>query len=237
MEAPTGWGSDDLSKFIDDARNNEFATFLQKSGSYRRLRDIDSLFCEALANLDDPPSVAPTFFFYRCHSAFRASVRLATSGQVPETFLTLRGALEFALYGVYFWRNEGDWELWCSREDSETHRKAVRKKFKVDAIFGAARSADTREADIARTLYDRCIDLGAHPNPLAVLGSVTFEETPEALHVDSSYLSAQTEGYELAMRSTAQVGVCSWSLLGQVFKERFQTRGLWDKCDVVKQGL
>jgi hypothetical protein len=40
---PPGWGSDELSKFWDAARQNQFGTFVQKQPLYKRLSDIDAL--------------------------------------------------------------------------------------------------------------------------------------------------------------------------------------------------
>ena len=137
MKPPAGWGQDELTKFIELARRNQYATFQNLGGPYRRLRELDDLFLKALSNLDNPTEWVPAFFFYRSHSAFRAAVQLSMAGQIPETYMVLRGCLEFALYGVYFWRNPDSWPIWCERHESPAAKKKVRKEFKTRALFDA----------------------------------------------------------------------------------------------------
>ena len=41
-QPPANWGNDEISKFIDDARNNEYATFANYQDEIRRLIDLDA---------------------------------------------------------------------------------------------------------------------------------------------------------------------------------------------------
>jgi hypothetical protein len=53
---PPGWGEDSLSKFIDTARHNAFATFHNLRPQYTFLKDLDQLFCltiEPLAKVSE----------------------------------------------------------------------------------------------------------------------------------------------------------------------------------------
>jgi len=103
-DPPPNWGNDSISDFISQATNNTFATFANMEDSYSILVRIDSVFQELTkVTLHDPEDheYYPIIFVARTHSYFLAAVRLAVSGQIPETYNLLRGCLENALYGYY----------------------------------------------------------------------------------------------------------------------------------------
>jgi hypothetical protein len=237
MEPPPGWGQDELTRFIDLASQNQFATFQNLSGSYRRLRDLDGLFLKALVNLDNPEHWVPPFFFFRSHSAFRASVQLAMAGQIPESYMVMRGCLEFALYGVYMWRRPESWDTWCARNDSPETKKKVRAEFTTRTLFDAVPGLNPAERAAVEQLYDRTIDLGGHPNQLGLFGSLQMMTDEEAFHFESNYLMGKSVQLDLALRSTAQVGVAAFGLMGRVFETRYGLLGLWDALAPVKAGL
>jgi len=228
---------DQLAQYLDAARNNEGAFRQDLPVEYRHLRNIDALFARILDNFDNPPHIAPAFLFYRCHSAFRSAVRMVMAGQTAESYMPLRGTLEFALYGVYFWKHPDDWDIWCARNEGPEQRKAVRDKFKVGTLIETAESVDQKQASVAKELYDRCIDLGAHPNTTGVWSGIKISETTEDLHVWTSYLTDRDDAHALALRTSRQVGLCSFALIGSPFKERIAMLGLWDIHRELRQGL
>lgn len=169
---PTGWARDDLTKFLDLGRAHQFQAFEHLSGSYRRLRDVDAVFLKLGENLDNPPNLISPLFVYRSHSAYRAAAGLVLAGQVPETYMVGRGCLEFALYGLYFANKPHTFDTWIARNEGAAQKKEVRKEFPVGNLMEVLKAADRRCAEVATALYERTIDLGAHPNQLAVFGSL-----------------------------------------------------------------
>jgi hypothetical protein len=235
VEAPAGWGEDELSRFIDRARHHQFEMFERLTGSYGRLRDLDALWQVAASNLDNTLDLYAPLFFHRSHSAFRASCQLVLAGQLPETYMTLRGCLEFALYGTFISQKPELWEVWCNRNDSHTAKKATRDTFKVGAMM---ETLDPETRPIAQACYDRTIDYGAHPNQGSVFSSVQVVEAEGALAIDTDYITAgDTLAQELALRSTAQVGVCAFRMFGRIFKQRYDLLGLWEKLRPIQNGL
>jgi hypothetical protein len=67
------------------------------------------------------------FLFVRAHSTYRAAIRLATSGQMPEAFSLLRGCIEYSLYGSYLHKFPSVIQTWIGRDDSEAGKKKARK--------------------------------------------------------------------------------------------------------------
>jgi hypothetical protein len=43
---PPLWGNDELSKFLDDAHQNQYATFVKKRDAMTKLVDIDAQFAK-----------------------------------------------------------------------------------------------------------------------------------------------------------------------------------------------
>ncbi len=232
---PIGWGNDELSRFIELARRHQFEMFERLTGSYRRLRDLDALWLAVASNLDNTQELYAPFFFCRSHSAFRASCQLLLAGQVPETYMTLRGCLEAALYGSFISQRPELWDVWCRRNDSEASKRAVRGTFKVRALMD---SLDTESQLAAQACYDRTIDYGAHPNPGSVFSSLSMEQSGDALNFEMEYLlSGDSLDMKLALRSTAQVGVCAFRVFGRIFQDRYDLLGLWQKLQPIQAGL
>ena len=232
---PKGWGDDDLSSFIEMARNNTLATFQNLTSEYQLVRDIDSVFHGLATHLDNPPDQRVPFFVYLSHGAFRAAARLAMSGQLPPTYMTLRGCLEFGLYGHFIHCHPENFEVWTARGEDAASRKAVQKMFTASAVLGCLAEQSKHDGKVARALYDRCIDLGAHPNEGSLFSSLTVEETEEAVEFEVAYLHGHGVPLDLALKTLSQVGVCSLRMFRLVFPERFDLLGLGQRLDHVSK--
>jgi hypothetical protein len=74
---PNGWGADDLTKFIDMARLNAYATFDNLKDEYAKLSDIDAALRKLIDNLTNTKDWFAAFFLLRAHSALLSAVQLA----------------------------------------------------------------------------------------------------------------------------------------------------------------
>ena len=126
---PTGWGTDELSKFWDAARSNQFATFVNKRPAYQRLAAIDHAFLEVSKRWTNPASELAAMLFLRCHSAFRTAAGHAASGQAVESYVMNRAALEFAAYALHIFRNPDLGMVWLNRQQDEASIQAARNAF------------------------------------------------------------------------------------------------------------
>jgi len=124
-------GQDKLSAFIDGARRNTFATFANLRGIYTLLEEINEAFFKFNENLLNPSDPFAAFFSLKAHSSYLGSVRLSTSGQLPEAYMVLRGCLENSLYGFYFHRKPESGKTWLRRHEDEESRRRVRDEFKA----------------------------------------------------------------------------------------------------------
>src|SRR5258705_2470220 len=142
---PGGWGADEITAFIDNARLNSFATYANLRPEYGKVAEIDVLFRKLADYLLNTKDWFAAFFLLRAHSAFLAGAHLAMSGQAAETYASLRLCLENGLYGFYLSRNPGSRETWLRRHDSEQAKKTVRGEFTIRNLFDALRGVDGKE--------------------------------------------------------------------------------------------
>lgn len=236
-DQPQNWGKDEISKFIDAARANEFATFANMKDDVARLTDIDLSYRKAVDGISHSKEWFAGLFVLRAHSNFLAACRLCWSGQIPETYAVLRSCLENALYGLYLARNSASQEIWLSRHDSPEGKKRVKDEFKVGALLDWANSVDGTEGPIARVLYEHTIDWGAHPNERALTQTLSMHEQTEHVEFKIAYLEENSDQLRFVLKTTAQVGVCTLSLFRAVYPERFDILGITDALRHMKKGL
>ena len=232
---PPGWTNDSLTAFMDHAQKLRFEIFVRKKMS-RRIIGIDRCFqtvAEHLTDIDDHKLV-PGLMFIRSHAAYRAACEHAMAGQVAETFPMIRACLEYAGYGLHVDRNHGFAETFLRRADNQAAKQAVRQRFGIKRIRQTIENANQDVGKVFHLLYERSIDLGAHPNELSLLGSL---ELGVPGSVRSKYLHADGPALDLALKSSAQTGVCALDVLREVFKQRFALLGVSADLDALRQGL
>ncbi|MBM5571307.1 MULTISPECIES: hypothetical protein [Deefgea] len=234
---PPNWDREEISKFFDEARLNEFATFAHLTDDVARLLDIDRAYRVAISGLNHSQNWFSAFFVIRAHSNFLAACRMSWSGQIPESYALLRSCLENALYGLYLARNPDSRQTWLCRHDSEDSKKKVKKEFQIKALIELAIEVDAHEGDVTKILYDRTIDFGAHPNERALMQTLQIEDDAENIHFKVSYLDDDSDTLKQTLRFAAQVGICALSLFYTVYAESFQHFGVVDILSHAKDGL
>ena len=237
FKVPPGWGDDLLSKFIQGTTDNTYATFDNLKEWYNRLRDIHASFSVATQNMDRTQDWFASFFLFRGHSAYLAGTRLSLSGQVPEAYMVLRGALECALYGLYVARKPSVRETWLRRDDDAISRKRVRQEFKISNVFEVLKSEDQKLRKTAGDLYERTIDYGGHPNQQAFLSVMKQQSDESKTTFQSAYMIGNEEALRLCLKSCAQIGTCVLSIFRLVFRERFDILGISQSLESMKRGL
>lgn len=159
------------------------------------------------------------------------------SGQVPEAYMVLRGALECALYGLYVARKPSVSEIWLRRDEDEVSRRKVRKEFKVANVFQVLELEDQKLRKIARNLYERTIDYGGHPNQQAFLSVMKQQSDDSKITFQSAYMIGNEDALHLCLKSCAQIGICALSIFRLVFRERFDILGISQNLESIRKGL
>ena len=235
--APERWASDDVTAFIDAARVNEYATFANLPAQMSRLIGIDRAFRKVIDAFNNSKDWFPGLFVLRAHSNYLGACRLTLSGQLPESYALLRSTLENALYGLYLSRNPASRETWLRREDDTKSKQKVRNEFTIGALLKLATQIAPSEGKVAKTMYERAIAQGAHPNELALMQTLKLGKQPAHLKFTVSYLQGDGLPLQLALKSTAQVGVCTLALFERVMPERYAILGINQDVASLQAGL
>jgi len=237
LEPPPRWGNDKVTSFFKQAEENSYATFVHERVYFKRLVDINDIFCSAVDYMENSKEWFALLFFLKAHSAFLASLRLAVAPQLPETFILLRGALENSLYGWYIFKNKKLAKIWLERHESDAHKKNVKNKFKIVTVLDSLDKDDSRLGRATKELYERCIDYGAHPNEKSLSAHLRQTKTVDAIQFDLHYLSNNLTVIKFGLKSSAQAGVLCLKILELIIPERFKITGLDVKLENASKGL
>ncbi|WP_439820608.1 hypothetical protein ACSPX5_27225 [Pseudomonas sp. HLG18] len=154
-----------------------------------------------LDSTEDLGSTEPLTAAVHAHSLFVAAYDLARAGHFSALFPLFRTAMESAIYGYLFNREEGLVEKWRNRHTSDadfnTSKQAFTaaiKRFRGYIQEHDANSNDTPYEQHIFSLYDAAIDFGAHPNPIALTNNTSVVAEPEQLKVSYEYLRRNKKG-------------------------------------------
>jgi len=235
---PDGWGADELSTFLRMAHNNARASFVNDRDHYQHLTKINAAFHTLILGMVDPPALLPPFFLMRTHAAFMSAVGLALSGQLPECYMVLRGALESSLYAYLSFCDPSVDEKWMNRNEKEDARVFVVKNFAPSIIFPRLAKENEWLSSTAKELYEQTIDHGGHPNQLAIIGHLQEEETADGgVKWHLPYLTTEPRRRELAFLTCARVGVCCLMIYGTIFTDLCASMGLHSEFRRLSEGL
>jgi hypothetical protein len=174
--------------------------------------------------------------FFRCQSALRAAAGLAMAGQAVESNSVNRSALEFAGYALHIFRNPELAKVWADRHKDPPSTDAARSAFSHKKVSASVSAADLLAGERFEVLYQQTIDLGAHPNQLAVFGSTEIVDENGSRQVRSIELHAGL-AQDLALKTTIWCGLVSLDLMQCLYAARFELLGLSMKLSQLKANL
>ena len=208
IETPPNWGEDNLSEFLDTAFRYNLKHFESNFKHFDGLQKLDAEIRRMtnITKIIDMDVAFPTFLLLRSHAAFLGATRLVLSGQIPEAYMVMRGCLESALYAHYLKNNPGIAQLYLSRHDDASTRKAFRKNFPAyNTMRDALIQEDEKTGEALSDLYEITIDFGAHPNsPM-----LAFSYTSEIGYAGQKYLDNHGNAFEICLACCKRVGMCS----------------------------
>jgi hypothetical protein len=234
---PAGWGTDELSKFWDSARSNQFGTFARKRSAYERFVEIDREFVRVSKGWINPQSELAAMLLLRCHSAYRTAAGHAAAGQAVESYVMDRAMLEFAAYAPHIFREPDLGIVWLNRHRDEASREAARNAFSHRKVYAAVTATNRQAGERFEMLYERAIDFGGHPNVRSVTGSMSMAEEEDRRNMLAIFLHGDGQALEMALKTTAQCGVCSLEILQGVFNARFELLGVNAAILELRKGL
>ena len=136
-QPPAGWGTDDLTGYLQAAAENRWATFANIPLALADMSRLDAVFMQ-LNGWKDPPNLVTAQLGLRCHASFRATCEHALAGQIGDIFPAARSCLEAAAYCVHLNASPDRTEAWLRRHDSQDAMARVRGvEFSHRAIVGS----------------------------------------------------------------------------------------------------
>lgn len=223
---PPGWAKDELTKFLQETHQQQYATFHNKKAAVGRLVAIDELFVRVSKNWLNPPSEVEAMLFLRCHAAFRAAAGEAMAGQAVECYRQCRGTLENAAYAVHIRRNPSLATVWLNRHQDDAGMRASKKEFQHIAVATSVRAANQHAGQRFEELYQRTIDWGGHPNERSVTGNMKMIEEPDRRVMLAIMLHGDGVELDVALKTGAQCGMVSLELLQVLYNAKFELLGI-----------
>lgn len=112
----------------------------------------------------------------------------------------------------------------------------MRNEFTYAHVRRCIEAVDPRIGQIVSRLYEHTIEDGGHPNPSGTLSIFEHSVSDDHHRFDHGILSSGIV-VDLAIKRTAQVGVCALNIFGIIFRERFDTLQITDRLRAFEAGL
>ncbi len=243
IEQPAGWGDDKLTDFISKSQYNIYASFSNPNAKpvYDFLSNINETFhvmTECLQYPSEGSKLLPSMLFLRSHSCFLGSLRLSLSGQLPESYIVMRGCLENALYGLHMETSQDDTMIWLNRHDNDESMKAAKARFTIRNVFKTLGAKDSTLKDDVNKLYNTTIDYGAHPNERAIFSMMKHEKVDDSKEkLMQGYLECDSLAHYLSLKTNSAIGIAALLIIEYVYPERFEIMGISDKLHRYKVGI
>lgn len=241
-QPPPHWGEDPLSEFVQLSGQAAWASFMQPATQpwFNKLREIDATYLAALQALNGPnPNFFEGLMLASAHAAFRSAAQFALEGRLCETMVLLRSSLEYAMYGIHFYRKPELIEIWSKRGDGDAQRRAVKKAFMPVHMLDGINALNNAVGSRCKYLYEHTIDMGAHPNEVGFYGRLMVEDIPESgeKSFKIKYLSGGDVSHLTTLKSACQVGVCVLECFRVIYRNRFDILDVSAAIDELKTGL
>jgi hypothetical protein len=221
---PEGWQDDSLSRFFALSEYNTRVMFVKYQLQWQLFNDIQNLLDEFVNDFgpleENEPEVndVPLFLFMRAHAAYVGALRLVVAVHFVESYPLMRSALENALYAFYFKNHPKAASAWRKRHDGDAAKEDAKKASRIGQMFRHLKSVDEKLWWRANNVYERTIDLGAHPNTWGVVGTLVFDEVTNA--VTSNVVGPDDSNFQNSLSYVASTGLVVLELACTTFTEK-----------------
>lgn len=234
-ETPPPWDTDPLSRYFAEAEYNDRVTAFSFPTVFALLQAANSaleLVEKAVEHDGEQVLLIPRFLIVRFRSSYLASIRLAMSGQIPESFALLRSAIEQAWYALHIARDPNPTsraEIWLKRNDGPSEKAACKKEFTVKNVRTTHEACDQATADQLREVYETSIDFGAHPNQMGMLISMAHEKNPNQINYEVGILHPDTVPMLGALRLSVAVVIGALKIFQLVYPAKLAATPVQDR--------
>ena len=227
------WADHPLAHFLAGAWRNTVRTFSREHAHYEALAEIDAVFRQLVEHASQGTERLACSMLVRTHGSLLAASSLALSGQVAESYVLMRNALGSALQGIFLAGNAERQQIWIARADDDQAAELMQSTFADGSMLEHLRELDGTTAAIFERLYQRTIDRGAHPN---AHGRFVHSGVDQPVDFARAYLITDDDVQRMALRSAAQVGICTLSMFYYVYGELYRAHKLDARLAKLRQG-
>lgn len=209
----------EFTEFLDGIHGNSRKYLNEREAFTTLLQQISQTYEDVLA-LRPLTHRGPILFTAMAHASYLASVQLSTSGQLPTSYMASRGTLEASIYGWWVNKRPELKKIWSSRHESEAAKQLVKNSFKIGEIRTALRRQQPAIEHQFGDVYDRTIDMGAHPNSLALWTNMT-EPDDEGMRT-WQYVNPEEPARTGAVQTAAFSGLTGLTVFLDAFADAFR---------------
>jgi hypothetical protein len=225
---------------MEQAQHNTLAFFANRKPEFTLLTAVDDAFGKITENLLNINPLMPAFFLFRSRASYLGAVRLALSGQVPETYMVLRGCLENSLYGLHIFRVPDAYEIWLKRHNDEKSLKQCGSEFQYANVLKSLKAENMGLGEIVGRLYKATIDYGGHPNEASLTSIIRKREDKSNITFIIPYLidyRINPDAFDLGLKRSVEIGVSSLLIFKLIYRERFDLLGISDNLEKLRKVL
>jgi hypothetical protein len=127
--------------------------------------------------------------------------------------------------------------IWLNRHQSAVDLKAARDALTHAKVLATVTTVNRHAAKRFEDLYQRTIDFGGHPNERSVTGNMKMVDEPDRRVMLMVMQHADGPELNMALKTTAQCGMCALEMLQGAFNARFELLGINADMLVLRKGL
>jgi hypothetical protein len=216
-----GWGKDKLTQELEQAFYNIGVSFIKLKPHFDLLKKANEIFIDTFEQMttDKIEKEIACLLFGRAFGCFLGAVRLSSSGQMTETWVLLRALIENCLYAFYMFESPERADIWVNRHKDEDSKKKCKDTFKVGSIWVELKIRSKRTANEAKTLYDKAIDWGAHPNERSLFPNIVPK--PNSSGLSLCLVNANPAFIRASVIYTIRTSLFTFRIFNLVFPEVF----------------
>jgi hypothetical protein len=172
----TKWGKTFTTDFLQKADDNTRITYRNLPGYFEMLEGVGDIFMTAsnVIGYSNLSNYVTLLLLQRACGNYFSSVRLSSSGQLPESYVLLRACVEDGLYAFNVYSEPKSAQIWLDRHENEQSRKDSKKLFQLKVLQDNLIQANQQLGRNIQSDYEWCIDYGAHPNERAITTNLSF---------------------------------------------------------------
>ena len=148
---------------------------------------------------------------------------------MPEAFCLIRSVIETAWYALHIAHDPNGTqraECWLRRNESDDTKRRCKQEFTVSRVVATHRSCDATIAAQLYNLYEMTIDVGAHPNQLGAMGSMTSSEDVDRVTYAVGILHPAPLPVLVTVKTAVEAAIGALKVFAKIFPERFRLVGL-----------